>query len=333
MLNANAKLALYAQNAFDGPFAKMAYGVLRYSPNQVVAVIDADHAGRDANEFGPWRSAPIVDSVAAAKALGADTLVLGIAPLGGVIPPTWYADLDLAASAGMAIINGLHDKLAPRYPGTVVWDIRTEPTGLPNGTGQAGLLDNRRVLMVGTDMAVGKMTAGLEIWKALPDAGFVATGQIGMTILGSGVPLDAIRLDFASGAIEREVMRYQDRPVVVIEGQGSIIHPSSSATLPLIRGSVPTHLILCVRAGQTHLRSVPDIAIPSLTQLIALYESIGSAVGTYLRPRTVGVAVNTVHLDDGAARVACDEIARETGLPAVDPIRHGAETLAAAVLA
>jgi uncharacterized NAD-dependent epimerase/dehydratase family protein len=333
MLNANAKLALYAQNAFDGPFAKMAYGVLRYSPNQVVAVIDADHVGKDANEFGPWRSAPIVDSVAAAKAMGADTLVLGIAPLGGVIPPAWYADLDAAAAAGMAIVNGLHDKLAPRYPDTTVWDVRTEPIGLTNGTGQAGQLNNRRVLMVGTDMAVGKMTAGLEIWKAIPNAGFVATGQIGMTILGSGVPLDAIRLDFASGAIEREVMRYQDRPVVIVEGQGSIIHPSSSATLPLIRGSVPTHLILCVRAGQTHLRSLPNVAIPGLKELTELYEAIGVAVGTNPRPRTVGVAVNTVHLDDQAASRACEEIARQTGLPAVDPVRHGAESLAAAILA
>jgi uncharacterized NAD-dependent epimerase/dehydratase family protein len=332
MISSRARLALYAQNAFDGPFAKMAYGVLRYSPNDVVAVIDAHLAGRDAGEFGPWRSAPIVASVEEARELGADTLVLGIAPLGGVIPPDWYRDLDAAAAAGMGIVNGLHDKLAPRYPGVDVWDIRTEPEGLVPGTGAARHLRNRRVLTVGTDMAVGKMTSSLEIWRAIPEAKFVATGQIGMTITGAGIPLDAIRLDFAAGAVEREVMRYAEAPMVLVEGQGSIVHPASTATLPLIRGTVPTHLVICARAGQSHLRSVTDIGIPDLAALAALYQSIASAIGTYPTPVVAGVALNTVHLSDDEAREACDAIERATGFPTVDPVRHGADRLADAIL-
>jgi uncharacterized NAD-dependent epimerase/dehydratase family protein len=333
MISSAARLALYAQNAFDGPFAKMAYGVLRYSPNEVVAVIDADLAGRDAAEFGPWRSAPIVASVDEARRLGADTLVLGIAPLGGVIPPEWYVDLDAGAAAGMGIVNGLHDKLASRYPGVHVWDIRTEPHGLVPGTGAARHLNNRRVLTVGTDMAVGKMTASLEIWRAIPEAKFVATGQIGMTITGAGIPLDAIRLDFAAGAVEREVMRYADAPVVLVEGQGSIVHPASTATLPLIRGTVPTHLVLCARAGQSHLRSVTDIGIPDLDQLAELYQSIAGAIGTYPTPTVAGVALNTVHLSDEDASDACKAIEAATGFPTVDPVRHGAQRLAESILA
>ena len=67
-------------------------------------------------------------------------------------------------------------------------------------------LNNKRVLLVGTDMAIGKMTAGLEIHRWLrahrQDAVFLATGQIGITITGRGIPLDAFKLDHACGAVE-----------------------------------------------------------------------------------------------------------------------------------
>ena len=273
--------------------------------------------------MGVARDVPIVASVDEALALGAKALILGIAPPGGLIPPAWLPAIDRAVEGGMIVVNGLHDKLVPRY-GDRAWDIRVEPADLKPGTGAAGALANRRVLMVGTDMAVGKMTAGLELWKALgPGAGFVATGQIGITVVGSGIPLDAIRVDFSAGAVEREVLRLADRETVVIEGQGSIVHPGSTATLALLRGSMPTHLVLCARAGQTHLQNAP-VEIPPLPRLARLYEDVAEACGVFARPRTVGVALNTFHvLDDAAARAACDAVERAMGVPCDDPVRHG----------
>ena len=102
----------------------------------------------------------------------------------------------------------------------------------------------------------------------------------------------------------------------------------STATLPLLRGGVPTHLILCARAGQTHLETQP-VPIPPLGQLIRLYEDLAEACGTFPRPETIGVALNTFHIpDDAEALAACQAIEAELGLPCVDPVRHGAERLA-----
>ena len=331
MLDPNSPLAVYMEASVHHPNGKMGVGVLRYSANPIACVVDSKTAGRRLrDETGVACDAPIVATVDEAIALGAKAFVLGIAPPGGLIPPEWLPIIDRAVEGGMTVVNGLHDKLAPRY-GDRVWDVRTEPAGLAPGTGAAGSLTNRRVLMVGTDMAVGKMTAGLEIWKALGEgAAFVATGQIGITVTGAGVPLDAIRVDFSAGAVEREVMRNAAAPVIVVEGQGSILHPGSTATLALIRGAVPTDLILCARARQTHLQSF-DVAIPPLGDLIRLYEAIGEACGAFARPRTVGVAMNTFGMSDEEARAACDAVEDELGLPCDDPVRHGADRLATAV--
>jgi uncharacterized NAD-dependent epimerase/dehydratase family protein len=329
MLDPAAPLAVYMEGAVRNYGGKMGVGVLRYSPNPIACVIDSQTAGgRTRETIGVDIDVPIVASVEEALALDAKVFVLGIAPPGGLIPPDWLPVIDRAVEGGMFVVNGLHDKLSPRY-GDRVWDVRNEPTGLKPGTGAAATLTNKRVLMVGTDMAVGKMTAGLEVWKALgPGAAFVATGQIGITVTGQGVPLDAIRLDFSAGAIEREVMRHAQAPAIVIEGQGSLVHPASTATLPLLRGSMPTHLILCARAGQTRLINV-DVPIPPLAKLRTLYEDLAEACGAFARPRTVGIALNTFHIaDDAEARAACDAVERELDLPCDDPVRHGSARLA-----
>lgn len=335
MLDRRDPLAVYMEGQVQGNVGKMGLGVLRYSPNPIACVIDSVTAGRDACDVtGIPRTCPIVASIEEAVALGAKAFVLGIAPPGGSIPPDWYPVIDEAWHAGLSIVNGLHDLLAPRYahpkrPGQFVWDIRIEPPGLGVGGGHAAELANTRVLMIGTDMAVGKMTAGLEIVRSARERGisteFVATGQIGITITGRGVPLDAVRVDFASGSIEAEVLRAQDAQLVIVEGQGALIHPGSTANLPLLRGTCPTHLVLCARAGQTHLARVPHIAIPPLGDYIRLYEDLAEACGTFPRPVTVAVCLNTFHL--GAAEGASATRALEdlVGLPVVDPVRDGCE--------
>ena len=343
MLRRDQKLAIYMEGAIFGYGGKMGFGILRYSPNEVVCVIDSETAGGDmATVAGMPRSCPIVASIDDALALGAQVLVLGIAPPGGLIPSAWYPVIDRAVESGLSIINGLHDLLGPRYPsvpqGQWVWDIRIEPASLKPGTGAAAGLTNRRALLIGTDMAVGKMTAGLEIYRTARERGirteFIATGQIGITITGAGVPLDAIRVDFSTGAIEREVMAAKESDLVIVEGQGSLGHPGSTANLPLLRGSMPTHLILCHRAGQTGLTTLPHVKIPPLGDFIRLYEALAEACGTFIRPATVGVALNTAHIEDNAeALAACVAVEAELGLPTVDPVRHGTGRLVDALMA
>ena len=337
MLDPAAPLAIYMEGQVEGNVGKMGIGILRYSPNPVVCVIDSFTAGRDAAEVtGVPRLCPIVASVREATSLGAKVLVLGIAPPGGLIPPDWYPVIDAAWDAGLSLVNGLHDLLGPRYsgrakPGQWVWDIRIEPAGLDVGGGLAAGLPNKRVLMIGTDMAVGKMTAGLELYRAARKRGvkaeFIATGQIGITITGRGVPLDAVRVDYASGAIEVEVLRVSDAELVIVEGQGALIHPGSSANLPLLRGACPTHLVLCARAGQSHLARLPNIAIPPLRYYIRMYEDLAEACGTFPRPHTAAVCLNTFGLPEQDALASADALEREVGLPVVDPVRHGTERI------
>jgi uncharacterized NAD-dependent epimerase/dehydratase family protein len=340
VLKRDQRLAVYMEGAVQDPSGKMGFGVLRYSSNPIACVVDSHTAGQSISKLTRIpRECPIVASIQEAVDLGAEVLVLGIAPGGGLIPESWYSVIDNAVAAGMSIVNGLHDLLAPRYPqlrpAQWIWDIRVEPENLAPGTGAALFLTNKRVLMIGTDMAVGKMTAGLELRDSLQSlgasTGFVATGQIGITITGGGVPLDAIRIDFASGAIEREVVERAGDDVVIVEGQGALIHPGSSANLPLLRGAMPSHFVLCHRAGQTRLARVEHTHIPPLRDYIELYESLASACGTFPKPKTVGVALNTAHVPEEDAAAACKQVEDELGLPCVDPIRHGMERIAAAI--
>lgn len=341
MLKRHQPLALYLEGNLRGENAKMGIGVLRYSPNPVACAIDSTCSGNVQDYVLSPRSAPIVSSIEEAAKAGAEVLVLGIAPPGGLIPEEWLPDLDKAVELGMSVVNGLHDLLGPRYPtlapGQWVWDIRIEPEGLQPGCGDARNLKNRRVLMIGTDMAIGKMTAGLEVHRLALErrinSEFIATGQIGITLTGKGIPLDAIRVDFASGAVEREVMAVSGADLVVVEGQGALLHPGSTSTLPLIRGSCPTHLILCHRAGQTTLRRSQDFVIPPLRAYMALYEDIAEVLGTFQRPISAAIALNT--MDIAAEHDAIGEVERvanETGLPCTDPIRFGADVLLDAVM-
>jgi uncharacterized NAD-dependent epimerase/dehydratase family protein len=336
MLSQSTKLAIYMEGALGNLSGKMGYGVLRYSPHQVVAVVDKTHAGGNIKDFAACvRACPIVDSLTKARALGANTLILGIAPPGGRIPEEWYESIDHAVELGFSLVNGLHTHLAPRYSKLeapqFVWDIRKEPLELTIGTGKARALSNKRVLFVGSDMACGKMTAALEVHRAAQEnnirSAFIATGQIGITISGAGIALDAIRLDYACGAVEHEVLNAKDADLVLVEGQGSIVHPGSTATLPLLRGSCPTHLIFCHRAYQDKLSTAPDVAIPSLKKLISLYEDVAEACGTFTRPTTLGVCLNTGHLSHDEAMRAIAETEQATGLPCVDVVRQSAARL------
>jgi uncharacterized NAD-dependent epimerase/dehydratase family protein len=334
MLDRKQKLAIFMEGTLGDFVGKMGDGILRYSPNPVVAVVDSRHAGKDVRDviLSP-RPCPVVATVAEAISLGAEVVVVGATTSGGYIPQDWYEALDLAVREGLCLINGMHELLAPRYsdlrPGQWVWDVRVEPPGLGIATGECAHLRNKRLLMVGTDMGIGKMTAGLEIYRSALERGvkaeFVATGQVGITITGKGVPIDAVRIDFACGAIEREVLRCKEAELLVVEGQGSLLNPAACANLSLTRGTMPTHLILCHAAGKTCLKRYPWIAIPPLEKLMALHQDLAEACGVFARPAAVGVALNTSHLAEAEARQVLRQTEEETGMVCTDPVRFGAE--------
>jgi uncharacterized NAD-dependent epimerase/dehydratase family protein len=337
------KLALFTDGLFEASNAKTAHGILRYGEREVVAVVDARFAGRRADEVVPYarRPVPIVAGVAEAAALGADTLVIGVAPMGGALAAGWRAVLLDAIAAGLDVEAGLHTVLADDAElaaaaaarGVDLRDLRAAPPGLSVPSGKRP--DVRVVHTLGSDCAIGKMSVTLELDALARARGlrstFVATGQTGIAITGWGIAVDHVISDFVNGAAARLVEEGAERAdLLFVEGQGALGHPAySGVTLGLLHGCLPDALILCHRAGATHNDDYPELPIPPLPELVARCEIAAS----WVRPAPVAaIALNTRGLSDGEARAAIDAAAAETGLPTADPVRFGAEELLDAVL-
>jgi uncharacterized NAD-dependent epimerase/dehydratase family protein len=343
MIKQTLKLAIYMEGALDNDYGKMGFGVMRYSPNPIACVIDSRFAGTSVrNAVNQPFDFPVVSTIEEAFDLGSEVMVLGTAPSGGKFPMEWDAPIGKSVELGMSLINGLHDDLSSRFghlisrEDQVIWDVRKPAPSYPIATAQAANLDNKRILFVGTDMAAGKMTAGLEIYKGIQDLGhsaaFLATGQIGITVTGKGIPLDAIKVDQACGAVESLVLSEKDKDFIFIEGQGSLLHPGSTATLPLMRGSCATHLILCHRADMKTLRKPTHVQIPPLKDFIKLNEELTSVCGSLTSAKCVGIALNTFKLSTAVAADMVIRLETETGLPVTDVIRFGSEKLVQAIL-
>lgn len=336
-LTAKHRVAILLHEGIQGHHGKTGLAFLRYSEASIVGIIDSESVGQSLKKLtGIDKRIPILASVSEVLAYNPNVLLIGIAPSGGKLPPAWQAEIDKAIAAGLSIVNGLHSPIASDYynlkPGQWIWNIRQEPSSLTIGSAQARSLACKRILTVGTDMAVGKMSTSLELYRAAQNRGiktkFVATGQGGLAITGQGIALDAVRVDFAAGAVEKIVIELgQQCDFLLVEGQGSLLHPGSTATLPLIRGTQPTGLVLVHRAGQKHIHNLPKILIPSLPKVIQLYETIASAGGTFTKVKVKAIALNTFHLDEKAAKIAIKETQQLTGLPCTDAIRFNANYL------
>ncbi|MBE9061502.1 DUF1611 domain-containing protein [cf. Phormidesmis sp. LEGE 11477] len=340
MLTPNDRIAILLHNGLAGSKGKTGISLLRYSQNEIVAVIDEAAAGQSVKALtGVDRQVPVVASVQAALAFNPTVLAIGLAPSGGRLPDPWYAEVKQAVSAGLSVMNGLHTQMnadpeiaSQIQPSRWVWDIRQEPEGLEVGSGKARLLECDRILTVGTDMSIGKMSTSIELTRAAMAKGqrakLVATGQTGLMLGADGIALDAIRVDYAAGAVEQAVIRSApEQDILFIEGQGSLLNPGSTATLPLMRGSQPTALILVHKAGMTHIQHFPDFEIPSLSQVITLYETAVQAGGTFAKTPVAGIALNTFGLGEKAASDAIEAVSQETGLPCTDVVRFGGISL------
>ncbi len=348
MLGRPRRLALLAEGRFTPTEAKTAVGVLRYRPAEVAAVVDSGRAGRTCRDcVGVGGDTPVVRDVAAAAAVGADGLMIGVAPQGGALPGEWRGSVLDALARGWDVLSGLHEFLAddPQLAaaaaatGARLLDLRRPPARRPMAAGRAAGLAATVVLTVGSDCNAGKMTAAVEIVRALAARGaraaFVATGQTGLCVGEGGVALDAVPSDFVAGFTEELVLEAaRGADYVVVEGQGSLAHPAySGVALGILHGACPAAMVLCHPVGRTHLRvsAAPDgFAIPPLAELVRRHET---AAGWVRPARVVGVALNTHGLDEPAARAACTAAARETGRAAADPVRFGAEPLADALAA
>ena len=267
-----------------------------------------------------------------AAARGARSLVIGVANTGGVLKPNWIASLVDALEAGLDIVSGMHGRLADSRElkatadrlGRRLIDIRQPPANIPVGNGRKR--SGKRLLAVGTDCALGKKYTSLAIARALRSRGvaadFRATGQTGIMIAGSGMPMDAVISDFVAGAAEILSPDAAPDHWDVIEGQGSLFHPAyAGVSLGLLHGSQPDVIVLCHEPGRTHLLGYPDFPTPALPDAIALHLKMGSLTNSAIR--CAGASFNTAALSAPDAKAVMKRAEDSLGLPVADPMRGG----------
>ncbi|MFL5928928.1 MAG: DUF1611 domain-containing protein [Gaiellaceae bacterium] len=331
-------LILAEGRSADPHYGKTARGVIRYRPQDVVAILDSERAEGDTQD-----GFPVVRSVDEAAQYDPTTALVGVATQGGRFPPQWRELLKDAIRVGLDLENGLHEFVSDdpelaalgREHGVELRDLRKPPPGLNVPTGANLTHEATTVLTVGSDCAIGKMTVSLELDREARRRGlrseFVPTGQTGIAIAGWGISVDAVVSDFIAGAAERLVLEGVERggELLLVEGQGSLLHPFySGVTLGLIHGSAPHAFVLCHKAGQRFVEEDERFPIPPLAELADLH----ARMSLLARPATVrAIALNTRDLDDAAARRAVEETEAETGLPADDPVRFGGGKLMSAL--
>jgi uncharacterized NAD-dependent epimerase/dehydratase family protein len=344
------RVALLAHEGFPGR-AKTALGVLRYADYEVVAVLDRGIAGEghgwqtdytvsDFVDDDRVQDAPIVGR--ADEAPSFDTLVIGVAPIGGGFDRSWREDVERALKAGADVVAGLHYRLnddaefveLAEEHGARLFDIREPPADLDVSEGRARDVGATVVGTVGTDCSTGKMTTTCELVRAARergiDAAMVPTGQTGILVSGWGIAVDRTISDFAAGATERMVLAAAgDHDLLVVEGQGSLGHPAySGVTTSILHGAMPDALVLCHVAGRNAVHGYESFPIPPAREVADLYESLADPVA----PTGVVAGALATHELDGDGEGAVREYSDELGVPAVDPVRDGAGALVDAVV-
>ena len=315
---------LFLGDVADQLAAKTAQGVVDWRPDAALSQLRL--AGCKADLGLPEMS------IADAAAKGARTFLVGVANSGGVLPEHWITTIVEAIEAGMDVASGLHMRLAdiPEIEaaagakGVRLFDVRHPTRSFATGKGTRR--PGKRILAVGTDCSCGKMYTTLALEQEMRARGmkadFRATGQTGILITGEGVSIDAVVADFISGAVEWLCPANEPDHWDIVEGQGSLFHPSfAGVSLGLLHGSQPDYLVLCHEPTRTHMRGLPHQKLPGLA--LCLQRNLEAAQLTNPDVLALGVSINTSALGDAAARDYLQKIEDELQLPTVDAFRSG----------
>ena len=315
---------LFLGDATQAPFAKTAFGLRDWAPDRCVG----EYALASATiTVGLPRLTP-----REAFAKGARALVIGAAPMGGRLSASWIPALSEALEAGLDLVSGMHALLSEspvlaqtaKSLGRRLIDVRVPPRNCPVATGRRR--SGKRLLTVGTDCAVGKKYTALAITRGLQargvDAHFRASGQTGIMIAGAGIPIDAVVADFVAGAAELLSPDAANDHWDIVEGQGSLFHPSyAGVSLGLLHGTQPDVIVMCHDPGRRGMAGVQDFALPDLQDAIDL--NLKLARRTNPRAMCAGVSLNSSSLREQDIDAALTRQSAQLGLPVADPLRGG----------
>lgn len=315
---------LFLGDAPDALAAKTARGINDFRPKSCVGQLRLPGCKADLG---------LSDlSIRDAYAKGARTLVIGVANRGGTISQSWLAVLGEALEAGYDLAAGLHSRMANEPTlkatadkhGRMLHDVRHPQDALTVGSGEKR--SGKRLLGVGTDCSCGKMYTALCLEREMLAQGrkatFRATGQTGILITGQGISVDAVVADFISGAVEGLAPANDADHWDIIEGQGSLFHPSfAGVSTGLLHGAQADALVLCHEPTRTHMRGLPHYPIPDLAE--CMEQNVRVARLTNPQAKFVGLSINTQALSDAEAAAYLASLEDQLNLPATDPYRFG----------
>lgn len=323
-----APYLVFLGDAEDLIMAKVAKGIAHWRPEKCLAQMRLPEAKAklDLPDMTPQQ----------ASDAGAKTFVLGLAPIGGTLPTEWIAILIEAMEAGLDIASGLHQKLADipelaeasKRTGQKLLDVRVPKGDMVCGTGLPR--SGKRLLAVGTDCCVGKMFTTLAIHQEMIKQGmkatFRATGQTGILIEGSGVPVDAVVSDFIAGMVEQLSPSNEPDHWDVIEGQGALGHPAyAGVSLGLLHGSQADVIIVCHEAGREQMDLMEGYPVPDLQYVIDMNIMMGKLTNPNIK--LGGISLNTSNLSEDEALTTIAHLEKRFGVPVVDPVRTGVKPI------
>jgi uncharacterized NAD-dependent epimerase/dehydratase family protein len=338
---------VYVDRLFRCADGKTAHGLVRYSRRfDVRAVVDSTVSEGDAGVLldGVRRDIPLFNNLnEAVTATRPEVFVVGAVSDSGTLPEGYDRAVAWALEHGLEVVSGLHQflsdvpafvRLAERHRATIT-DVRKLFRDFRRPyTGDIRTVSSLRIATLGTDSAIGKRTVAVAVVRGLLERGVSAdmifTGQTGwMQGWPHGVVIDAMINDFVAGGIEGAVLDSwrDDRPdVMLIEGQGSLLHPFFPGGFEIMAAGQIHGFVLVDAPGRPHLDGFPGYPLPDPGKIVKIAHLLAD------KP-LLGIGVNPEKLDGGPLREAKQRLARRFRVPVVEPFRDGVDRLVERILA
>lgn len=342
----DGKALVYCDKAYNTTNGKTAHGLVRFTERyEIVGVIDQIYAGQDAGLVldGKFYGIPIFNNLETAlKQIGPEnkpeTLVIGLAPDGGRLPPEAKITIKKALESGLNVDSGMHDFLykdnelmaIAAKNSCRVRDVRRTPDRdqLHFFTGKIEEVDCLKIALLGTDSSIGKRTTAWIIVHAFREAGLKAemagTGQTAwMQGAKYSMIMDSCINDFVSGEIEHvvyEAWKNESPDLIVIEGQGSLLNPAYPGGFEILAAGRPDFVILQHAPKRIEYDGFPGYMLHPIKKQINAIEAISDK-------KVIAVTLNHEGMGKEEILPACHKITEETGLPAFDVLEYGAVEL------
>lgn len=323
--------------------AKTAHGLIRGTERYtIVGVIDAPTAGKDAGEVldGKNRDIPIFNNLSESfmRLQSIDYLIIGVATVGGVLPPDMLIIVEEAIKNGLSIVNGLHEylsekpeiaALAAQYHVQLI-DVRKPKArkDLHFWTGEIYEVSCPIVAVIGMDCALGKRTTARLICQACEqqniNAQMIFTGQTGWLQGGEyGFIFDSTLNDFVSGEVEHAIVtcwKETNAEVILVEGQSSLRNPSGPCGLEFLISGQAKYVVLVHAPKRIYFDNEEHWGkIPSVESEIEIIAKFGSKV--------IALALNTEGCSEQEALDFQQEYRSRLAIPVVLPLEQGVQEI------